>query len=161
MRRIRTGWVVLGAAGLVLATVAAVRSGAPSRHDAPGPGGPQTQQAYALARQEFGRLSGGDWGGAWDLWTAEGQRAVPRGEFVRVNAACRPALGVPYVIDGGTAAGAEEVRVAWHRGADSGTDSVAWQAGRWRFAPDPAVLADYRAGEAGALARLRAAGSCA
>jgi hypothetical protein len=148
--------VVVGAGTLV-----AVRYG-PAHRDGHGDAEPPalTRQAYALARQEFGLLSGGDWGGAWALWTPDAQRQVPRGDFVRVNTACRAGLGVPYVIDGGTTTAATSVRVRWHHGSATGTSTVRYAAGQWRFGPDPATLAPYRDGPDALIARRRAAGTC-
>ena len=125
MQRVVKGWLVLGAACLALATMAAVRSGqahpggrAPA--GAGGPTPPQPQQAYALARQEFGLLSGGGWAQAWGLWTASAQQAVPQAEFVHVNTACRPAMGQLYAIDGSSVTDSTTVRVTWHRAGTTG-----------------------------------------
>jgi len=168
VQRTARGWVVLGTACLTLLTVAAVRSG--TRHEdgsgggvhagAGGPTPPQPQQAYAVARQEFGLLAGGGWAGAWDLWTADARQAVPQAEFVQVNTACRPAVGVPYVIDGSSVASPTSVRITWHRADATGSDTLLYQSGRWRFAPDARTMADYRLGAEQLIRRRRAAGSC-
>lgn len=167
LHRVPKRWVVLGTACLALVTVAAVRSG-PSHHDpdagvntgSGGPTPPQSQQAYAVARQEFGLLSGGGWAQAWDLWTASAQRTVPQAEFVRVNTACRPAIGVPYVIDSGTVTDPTTVRITWHRADVTGSNSLLYQSGHWRFAPDAGTVADYRLGADRLIEQRRAAGSC-
>lgn len=162
MRRVTMRWAALGVAAAAAATVAATRLDPPGRsgpHEAAAP--PQLrQQAYAAARQEFGRLSGGDWAGAWQLWTPEAQRAVPQADFVRVNTACHAAVGAPYVIDGGTAAGSTSVTVEWHHAGASGRSTVRYEGGRWRFVPDAAELASYRGGPDAAVSRRRAAGAC-
>lgn len=128
-----------------------------------GPGGthpPQPQQAYALAQKEFGLLAGGGWAQAWSLWTTGAQRAVPQAEFVRVNTACRPVLGVPYLIDDSAVAGPAAVRIGWHRAGARGSNTLVHQGGRWRFTPDARTLADYRLGADRLIRQRRAAGSC-
>lgn len=161
MRRIPKRWVALGVAVVAAGTVAATRLG-PSRHESHDAGAPPplTQQAYAVARQEFGRLSGGDWAGAWALWTPDAQRAVPQADFVRVNTACKAGVGQPYVIDSGTAKGPAALAVAWHHASTSGTSTVRYAAGRWRFAPDAATLASYRHGPDVLIHQREAAGAC-
>ena len=169
MQRVPKRWLVLAAAGLTLLTVAAVRSG-PSHHGGGsaagiragtgGPTPPQPQQASAVARQEFGLLAGGGWAQAWELWTADAQQAVPRAEFVHVNTACRPALGVPYVIDSSTPTDPATVRIAWHRAGATGSNSLLYQSGRWRFAPDARTVSDYGLGADRLIRSRRSAGSC-
>ncbi|MBY8882823.1 hypothetical protein [Actinacidiphila acidipaludis] len=159
--------MVLGAACATLATVAALRSGPAPHEDGSGDGGatggptaPQAGQALAVARQEFGLLSGGGWAQAWDLWTPTAQRAVPQAEFVRVNTECRPPVGVPYVIDASSVPDPTTVRVDWHRADTTGSATLSYRAGRWRFAPDARTLADYRPGADRLIQNRTAAGSC-
>jgi hypothetical protein len=137
--RVPKRWAALGVAAAAVATVAAVRSGA--SHGGSGTEAAAEQQAYAVARQEFGRLSGGDWAGAWQLWTADAQRALPQDAFVRDTTRCRPALGVPYVLGQGARTGPDAFRVSWTHAGTSGTSTLRLAAGRWRFAPDPRTLA--------------------
>lgn len=163
MRRLPKRGAAVAAACLALAAVAAVRLGQHHGTGAAGHGGtppPQPQQAYAVARQEFGLLAGGGWAQAWSLWTDGARQAVPQAEFVRVNTACRPVAGVPYVIDGSTAVSATAVRVDWHRAGATGSNTLLYQAGHWRFAPDAATLADYGLGTDQLIATRRAAHSC-
>jgi hypothetical protein len=162
LRRVPLRRALTWAAWLALAAAAAGCSG--SSHG-PGAGSrqsppPQPQQAYAIARKEFGLLAGGGWAQAWSLWTASAQHAVPQAEFVRVNTACRPLVGVPYTIDNSTVDNATTVRIAWHRGAATGSSTMLYQAGQWRFGPDAGTLADYRLGADALVRHRRAAGSC-
>lgn len=162
MRRVPKRRVALGAAVVAVATLAAIRLGPDGNagHEAGAP--PQlAQQAYAVARQEFGRLSGGDWAGAWTLWAPEARRAVPQADFVRVNTTCHGGLGAPYVIDARTPTSPTAVRVDWHHAGTSGTSTVRYAAGRWGFVPDPTTLRSYEQGPAAAIRQRRAAGTCA
>ncbi|MFI0939685.1 hypothetical protein [Streptomyces sp. NPDC021020] len=157
--RVPKRWVALGVAAAAVATAAAVRSGG-SAHGENGADAAAGQQALAVARQEFGRLSGGDWAGAWQLWTAAAQQAVPQEEFVRVNTQCRPALGVPYVLGTGSRTGPEAFRVEWTHAGAAGSSTLQLAAGRWHFAPDPQTLADFRLGADHVVQQRRASGSC-
>ncbi|MEU3465645.1 hypothetical protein ABZ721_37630 [Streptomyces sp. NPDC006733] len=159
--------MLLGGAGLTLITIAALRSG-PSHGSGSGDGGTHTgptgptrsQQAYAVARQEFGLLAGGDWVHAWNLWTVSAQRTVPQDEFVHVNTACRPAVGIPYTIDGLTVTDPTRIRIDWHRDDVSGHDTLFYQSGQWRIYPDARTLAEYRPGSHQVIQQRRVAGSC-
>lgn len=169
MRRASWRRTVLATACLTLVTATAgacssthngggTHAGSPAAGNATPP--PQPQQAYSVAQKEFGLLSGGGWAAAWNLWTSSAQQAVSQAEFVHVNSACRPALGVPYVIDDSTVADPATVRIAWHRASARGVNSMVYQGGRWRFAPDARTLADYRLGADRLIGQRRAAGSC-
>ncbi|MGW5353632.1 hypothetical protein ACWERV_24355 [Streptomyces sp. NPDC004031] len=159
MVRVPKRWVALGVAAAAVATVAAVRSGG-SGHGVSGADAADRQQAYAVARQEFGRLSGGDWAGAWRLWTADAQHAVPQDEFVRANTECRPALGIPYVLGTGSRTGPDAFRVSWTHAGAQGANTLRRTAGHWRFAPDPQTLAAFRGGADSVVRQRRASGSC-
>ncbi|PYC87349.1 hypothetical protein C7C46_05105 [Streptomyces tateyamensis] len=121
---------------------------------------PQTAQAQAVASQEFGLLAGGGWAPAWSLWPASAQQAISAADFVRLNTECKPQLGTAYVLDSSTKLDDTTVRVGWHRGAQSGSNTVAYQDGKWRFVPDASALADYRLGVDQLVERRRAAGDC-
>jgi hypothetical protein len=122
--------------------------------------GPDPLRAQVVARREFGLLSGGGWAQAWSLWTAGAQRAVSQADFVHVNAACRTWLGVPYQIQDAVSENGTTVRISWRRGDETGESEISYQAGAWRFVPDPATLAVYRLGVDGGLAALRREHAC-
>lgn len=121
---------------------------------------PQTLAGRNVARTEFGRLSGSDFGGAWDIWSPGAQRVIDRADFVALNTQCRPAIGQPYVITGVVGDSATRITVHWRTGQRTGTDDVAYQGNRWRFVPGADEQADYRLGVAALVARRRAAGQC-
>jgi hypothetical protein len=105
----------------------------------PGPEG-----ARATALTEFGLLAGGDYGGAWDLWTADAQRAVTRADFVALGAGCP--RGVPAVQSGQTFVDDATVTVDWRRGDRTGTARLLYTGGAWRYQPDQSTLDGYRQG---------------
>lgn len=164
--------VALGLAALVAATGAACSGSSHGGNESgngsgggtgtsPGaPPPPQTQQAHALAQKELGLLSGGGWAQAWALWTTGARRAISQPDFVRLNTECRPDLGVPYVIVTTTVTSPTSVTVDWHHGSTTGSGTMRYQTGSWRFEPDARTLADYRLGVTELVKRRRAAGSC-
>ena len=105
-------------------------------------------------------MSGGGWGPAWDLWSAATQQVMTRSDFVRLNTECRPALGIPYVVDANSAANQDTVQVSWHRGDVKGTSTLTYQAGSWHFVPDDQTLADLRLGVDRLIQNRKAQGSC-
>lgn len=121
---------------------------------------PDSHRARAVADHEFGLLSGGGWGAAWDLWTASAQHAVSRADFVRVDSACRPWLGQPFTVEEVGWPSIGRFTVTWEHAGISGTSAVLFQDGAWRFQPDPATLAIYGSGVAAALATLREQQAC-
>ena len=148
--------VVIGA-NSVLARGSASHGGAPKTADT---AGPSMVRARSVATQEFGLMSGGGWGQAWALWSAAGQAAMSEADFVRLNTECRPALGEPYVVDSATDVDTTDVKIAWHQGSTTGTSTVLFEGGAWRFQPDAQTLAAYRSGVAAVVAERKAAGGC-
>ncbi|WP_031524188.1 hypothetical protein [Streptomyces sp. NRRL F-5123] len=159
MVRVPKRWVALGTAAAAVTAAAALRSGG-AAHGGSGADAAAGQQALAVARQEFGRLSGGDWAGAWQLWTADARQAVPQDEFVRANTECRPALGVPYVLGPGSRTGPGTFRVSWTHAGTTGSSTLQLASGHWYFSPGPQTLADFRLGADHVVRQRRASGSC-
>ncbi|QMU71573.1 hypothetical protein [Streptacidiphilus sp. P02-A3a] len=150
----------LGVGALLLGTVVGGCSGPPRQSGPSAQPMPQTLQADSVASEEFGLLAGGGWAQAWDLWADSARQVLTQADFVRLNTECRPVLGTPYVIDSSTKVDSTTVRIDWHRATATGSDTLSYQAGKWRFLPDPASLADYRLGVAKLVERRRAAHAC-
>ena len=150
----------VGAGALLLSTVIGGCSGSPGHSGPTAPPMPQTLQADSVASEEFGLLSGGGWAQAWGLWTASARQVITQADFVQLNTECRPVLGTPYVIDHSTKVNATTVQIEWHRATTTGSNTLVYQAGRWRFVPDPGSLAGYRLGVDKLVERRRAAHAC-
>lgn len=163
-------WVLLAAVVVVVAVNAALAdwSRGSASHGSVSHGsasasavsGPSMVRARSVATQEFGLLSGGGWGQAWGLWSAAGQAALSEADFVRLNTECRPALGEPYIVDNATNLDATTVRIDWHQGSTTGSGTVVYEGGTWKFQPDAQTLAAYRGGVAAVVAERKAAGEC-
>lgn len=162
MHRERNRRSVAGVAAIALLTLTAGCAASP-RHSS-GPTGPppqpQSLQADAVASEEFGLLAGGGWAEAWSLWSSNAQLAITQADFVRLNTDCRPAVGVAWVIDRSSKSDQDTVQVDWHRGSVSGSNTLLFQDGRWRFVPTPAALAEYRRGVGLLVRQRKAAGLC-
>ena len=52
------------------------------------------QTAQVTAEQVFENLSGGDWAGAWELWTDTAQSAIAKDAYVDLVSTCTSAGGV-------------------------------------------------------------------
>jgi len=121
---------------------------------------PDFRQGVSVAQRELGLLSGGGWAQAWTLWSDGARSTLSQPDFVRLNTECRPALGVPSIIDSTATADATTVTVTWHQASTKGTATVVFENGAWRFVPDPVTLAGYRRGVAALLSERKAAGQC-
>lgn len=91
--------------------------------------------AQATAQTEFGLLAGGDYGGAWDLWTDAAKQTIGRADFVRLESACRTQLAQATEVVSTTTVDADTVDVAWKRGPVTGVDRLLFVGGGWRVQP--------------------------
>ncbi|MDG6105956.1 hypothetical protein Daura_07310 [Dactylosporangium aurantiacum] len=110
------------------------------------PQDPQTAQV--TAEQVFDNLSDGDWAGAWELWTDTAQSALAKDVYVDLVSTCT-ALQGDYVVTGLTPVDDSTATVKWTRTptggtATSGTNTIKYQNGHWRFEPDPTALAAFK-----------------
>ena len=141
------GLVVLGSAGC-----SSSRPGGGSSGSAASPGDQAVArargsvEAKAVAETEFGLLAGGDYGGAWALWTDDAKAAVPRDEFVSQSVGCRPGLAVATRVVTADPVDATHVRITWDRGGRTGVAEMLQINGAWRYQPDQATLDGYQAG---------------
>jgi hypothetical protein len=147
-----------GLAGCASTTPAASGPGsAASANRAAGVDNPEA--ATATAQTEFGLLAGGDYGGAWDLWSQAAQQSITRTDFVALNTAC-PNKGVPVQVVATNPVNDREVDVDWKRGPQSGTAALLYASGTWRYQPSESTLDNYRLGVDKLVAQLRAAHEC-
>jgi hypothetical protein len=117
------------------------------------------EAARATAQTEFGLLAGGDYGGAWDLWSDTAKAAIGRADFVALNTAC-PRRGVPVEVVTVRLLDDSDVDVDWKRGTQTGSARLVYAGGSWRYQPDQSTLDTYRSGVDSAVTRLRVAGQC-
>ncbi|WP_432836001.1 hypothetical protein [Dactylosporangium sp. CA-092794] len=107
------------------------------------------QSAQVAAEQVFDSLSEGDWAGAWDLWTDGAKAAIGKDAYIDLVATCTGQQG-QYQVTSVTPVDDSTATIKWsHMPAGStanqtGTNTVKYQHGEWRFEPDPAALAAYK-----------------
>lgn len=107
------------------------------------------QSAQVTAEQVFDNLTEGDWAGAWDLWTDNAKTAIGKDAYVDLVSTCTAQQG-DYVVTGVTPVDDSTATIKWsHTPAggtadQSGTSTVRYQNGAWRFEPDAAALAAYK-----------------
>lgn len=170
---LRSGVLVLAVAGLVMAGCSDSPDSAPeaaglpsavatSAEPSPVPEGePRTvEAARAAAEREFSAYAAGDWAGAWDLWTAAGQTAISREEYVRLHTECGTLTGPLFEITNARLEGDDRAIVTFERVIAAGTAVMLYEDGAWRYQPDDDAMADYAKGVDQALADRRAEGGC-
>ena len=117
------------------------------------------EAATATAQTEFGLLAGGDYGGAWDLWSQAAQQSITRTDFIALNTAC-PQHGVPVEVVAVRPVGDTEVDIDWKRATQSGTALLLYTGGAWRYQPGQSTLDSYRLGVEPLIGQLRADHQC-
>jgi hypothetical protein len=103
-----------------------------------------TAAAQATAQTEFGLLAGGDFAGAWDLWSATAQAAISRPDFVRLNAICPPPRGIPTSIVEVRMLDDSSAVVSWRQASTTGTSRLVYAGGAWRYEPEQSTMDKYR-----------------
>jgi hypothetical protein len=122
---------------------------------------PKTLDAAKLAAQTmFDRFSGGDFAGAWEMYTATAKKAISQADYVKLNQACaRKGLAITLTsarLDGPTTA----IVIAKQLVAAQAYTMV-YEGNAWRLQPAPAGLKLYSLGADKAIAAQRKAGTCA
>jgi len=107
------------------------------------------QAAQVAAEQVFDNLSEGDWAGAWDLWTDNAKTAIAKDAYVDLVPTCTAQQG-DYMVTAVTPVDDSTATVKWrHTPTGSttsltGTSTVRYQGGAWKFEPDATALTAYR-----------------
>jgi hypothetical protein len=105
---------------------------------------PRTVEAVRkVAKEEFGTYANGDYGAAWDLWTAEAQRTIPRSTYRQLHRLCRPPAAAAHfrIIKVRVVGNAAAVRVT--RANTNLIVRFAYRQGRWRFIPPQSTLREH------------------
>jgi len=125
---------------------------------------PKTVAAVrAAADEEFESFASRDYGGAWDLWTEVGKKAISRADYEKLFKLCPDtAAGVAFQIKKvKLAASGDSALVRVQRLASIASFTFKYEDGEWRFQPLEAALADYKLGSPKAIAaKAREAGRC-
>jgi hypothetical protein len=114
--------------------------------------------AKAAAQNVFDRFSGGDFAGAWDLYTTAGQRAISRSDYVRLNTVCAR-TGLPIQLTSARMESAGRAVVIAEQLTAAQSYTMVYEAGSWRLEPARSGL--YTQGAEHAIAAHKKAGACA
>lgn len=125
---------------------------------------PKTEAAVRTAAQdEFDAYAAGEYGEAWDLWTAASQRLIPRADYEKLHELCPAVTGLRFMVEKVKVSG-DTAKVRVSRSIAVFSYTFLYEEGQWRFVPDKDALADYRyarkAGIAKLAARSKAEGRC-
>jgi hypothetical protein len=138
----------------------AAQTGAQAHSAAPAPTVGSATELRQAAKAEFDAYAAGQYGQAWDLWSAHAKTLISRADYEKLHAECRDsAAGVPITIEAVTVTGpTASVRIS--RLGFLAAYTFRWDGGHWRFEPKPADAADYRLGVTALVAKDRTAGFC-
>ena len=160
-RRIATAALIAVAA---LSFTAACTKDAPAGNAAAAAGnGPEQKTidgARAAAQTVFDRFSGGDFAGAWDMYTAAGKAAISQADYVKLNEACSR-KGLAIQLSSARMDGTDKAIVIAKQLVATQSYTMVYENNAWKLQPAPEGLALYKLGAAKAIAAQKKAGTCA
>jgi hypothetical protein len=116
--------------------------------------------AKTAAQTVFDRFAGGDYAGAWDLYTAAGKAAITKVDYVKLNEACSR-KGIAIQLSSARLDGTDKAIVIAKQLASAQSYTMIYEKDAWHLAPAPAGLALYKLGAVKAIAAQKKAGTCA
>lgn len=122
------------------------------------PAQPQTlDAARRAAKEHMDAYAAGDYGGAWELWSADAKKLLDRAEYVKLSELCpATAEGAPIKIEAvRMSADQTKATVRAERMSFKFTYTYRYEEGRWVFAPDAETMAEYRLGSPEKIAAKR------
>lgn len=162
----------LGALALVAVTALALASAcSDDKSDAPagnaaaaaaaGGAEPKTiEGAKTAAQTVFDRFSGGDFAGAWDMYTTAGKQAISKDDYVKLNTACSR-KGLAIQLTSARMEGADRAVVIAKQLVAAQSYTMVYEGNAWKLEPAKEGLALYSKGAAKAIAAQKKAGTCA
>ncbi|MEV6636113.1 hypothetical protein AB0M54_35720 [Actinoplanes sp. NPDC051470] len=126
-------------------------------------GGPEPKSldgAKAAAQTMFDRFSGGDFAGAWEMYTAKGKAAISKADYVKLNEACSR-KGLAISLTSARMEGADRAVVIAKQLVAAQSYTMVYEQNAWKLEPAKEGLALYSQGAAKAIAAQKKAGTCA
>ncbi|MET8150714.1 hypothetical protein ACIBSW_30265 [Actinoplanes sp. NPDC049668] len=136
---------------------------APGNAAAAAPGGPEPKNieaAKAAAQTVFDRFSGGDFAGAWELYTAAGKKAISKDDYVKLNTACSR-KGLAIQLTSARMEGTDKAIVIAKQLVAAQSYTMVYEGDAWKLEPAKEGLELYAKGADKAIAAQRKAGTCA
>jgi hypothetical protein len=159
----------LGVLALIAATALITTSACtgddeqPAGNSAAAAGGPEPKTvdgARNAAQTVFDRFSGGDFAGAWEMYTAAGKQAISKDDYVKLNQACSR-KGLAIQLTSARMEGTDKAIVIAKQLVAAQSYTMVYEADAWRLEPAKEGLALYKQGAAKAIAAQKKAGTCA
>ena len=155
---------LVGAAALTLTTACSEDSDAPAGNAAAAAAGgpePRTIEGAKIAAQTvFDRFSGGDFAGAWEMYTAAGKQAISKDDYVKLNQACSR-KGLAIQLTSARMDGQNRAVVIAKQLVAAQSYTMVYEGDAWKLEPAKEGLALYQQGAARAIAAQKRAGTCA
>src|SRR5689334_20366043 len=159
-----------GALALVAAAALTFASACSGGDDAPagtaaqaaaaGPEPRTIDGAKAAAQTVFDRFSGGDFAGAWDMYTDAGKKAITKADYVKLNTACSR-KGLAITLSSARMEGADRAVVIAKQLVAAQSYTMVYEKDSWKLEPAKEGLALYAKGADKAIAAQKKAGTCA
>jgi hypothetical protein len=159
----------LGALALIAAAALTFTAGC-SGDDAPagnaaaaaaaGPEPKTIDGARAAAQTVFDRFSGGDFAGAWDMYTTAGKKAITKDDYVKLNQVCSR-KGLAIQLTSARMDGPDRAIVIAKQLVAAQSYTMVYEGNAWKLEPAKEGLALYKQGAARAIALQKKAGTCA
>ncbi|MEU8238629.1 hypothetical protein AB0C07_10315 [Actinoplanes missouriensis] len=127
---------------------------------APAPEQKTLDGAKAAAQTVFDRFSGGDFAGAWELYTAAGKKAISKADYVKLNEVCSR-KGLAITLTSARMEGADRAIVIAKQLVAAQSYTMIYEKDAWKLEPAKEGLALYKLGAAKAIAVQKKAGTCA
>jgi hypothetical protein len=116
--------------------------------------------AKAAAQTVFDRFSGGDFAGAWDMYTAAGKKAITKDDYVKLNQTCSR-KGLAIQLTSARMDGSDRAIVIAKQLVAAQSYTMVYENDAWKLEPAKEGLALYAKGAAKAIAAQKKAGTCA
>jgi hypothetical protein len=159
----------LGALALIATAALTFAAGCSGDDDAPAgnavaaAGGPEPKTiegARAAAQTVFDRFSGGDFAGAWDMYTEAGKKAITKDDYVKLNEVCSR-KGLAIQLTSARMDGSDHAIVIAKQLVAAQSYTMVYENNAWKLEPAKEGLALYKLGAARAIAAQKKSGTCA
>ena len=165
MNRIRRSAALasIAVAALGLSTACSDDAGRPPGNSAQAAGGPESKTldgAKAAAQTVFDRFAGGDFAGAWEMYTTAGRQAISEADYVKLNQTCSR-KGLAIQLTSARMEGTDKAIVIAKQLVAAQSYTMVYEGDAWKLEPAKEGLALYKLGAAKAIAAQKKAGTCA
>ena len=126
-------------------------------------GGPEQKTldgAKTAAQTMFDRFSGGDFAGAWEMYTSAGKQAISKDDYIKLNQACSR-KGLAIQLTSARMEGTDKAIVIAKQLVAAQSYTMVYEGDAWKLEPAKEGLALYKLGADKAIAAQKKAGTCA